>query len=110
MQKRTYWSIGAVAGAGVLAGVLFFGCGKAPQMGTDESVFRTVDALYTAITARNEKLLGDCEKRLHEHRDAGKLPPPASKHLDGIIGTARAGRWQPAAERLHAFMFAQRRK
>ena len=80
------------------------------EMGADVEVFRSVDALYTAITARNEKLLSDCEKRLNEHKNAGRLPSSAASHLDGIVATARAGRWQPAAERLHAFMSVQRRK
>jgi hypothetical protein len=78
-------------------------------MGADEDAAKTVDALFTAITARDEKLLGDCEKRLRAHHEAGKLPKAVSAHLDGIIATARAGRWQPAAERLYAFMAAQRR-
>jgi hypothetical protein len=110
MERRTLLSIGAIVVTGVLAGVMFFGCGRAPQMGADEDTFRAVDALYTAVTARNEKLLKDCEKRLHGLKESGKLPPEAATQLDGIIATARSGRWQPAAERLHAFMSAQRRK
>ena len=110
MERRTWLSVSAITVAGILATVAFFGCGRPPQMGTDENVFRSVDALYTAVTARNEKLLSDCEKRLHELKESGKLRPQAASQLDGIIATARAGRWQPAAERLHAFMSAQRRK
>ena len=34
----------------------------------------------------------------------------AAKSLDGIIQTARAGRWQPAAERLYDFMKGQKRE
>ena len=33
----------------------------------------------------------------------------ASDYLTGIIQTARAGRWQPAAEKLYRFMSVQRR-
>ena len=36
--------------------------------------FKTVDALFTAVTAREEKLLRECEQRLHVLKDAGKLP------------------------------------
>src|SRR5690349_12858947 len=46
-----------------------------PQMGADEEVFRTVDALYTAFTARDEKLLSDCEVRLRALHDAARLTP-----------------------------------
>jgi hypothetical protein len=81
-----------------------------PQMGADEQVFDSVDALFTAVTARDDKLLGESERRLHAHRDAGKLPAEAADHLDDIIRQARAGDWQPAAERLYRFMHAQQRE
>jgi hypothetical protein len=102
-----------VAGAVVLA-ILLVGWliwrTRPPQMGADEEVFRTVDALFTAVTARDEKRLGQCEQRLQALRAAGKLPADASGHLDGIIRKARQGRWEPAAENLYTFMLAQRRE
>jgi hypothetical protein len=81
-----------------------------PQMGADAQAFETVDALFTAVTARDERLLGQCEQRLHVYRDAGKLPAEAADHLDDIIRQARAGDWEAAAERLYRFMRAQRRE
>jgi hypothetical protein len=78
-------------------------------MGADEEVFTAVDALFTAVTARDERLLGQCEQRLHTNRDAGKLPTEASNYLDGVIRRAKAGAWESAAERLYDFMTAQRR-
>jgi hypothetical protein len=79
-------------------------------MGADEEVFKTVDALFTAVTARDEKWLGDCQQRLRTLAEGGKLPADAAAYLDGIIQTARGGRWQSAAESLYAFMKAQRRE
>src|SRR5262249_44668907 len=68
--------------AGLLAAALgigvFLALRSPPQMGTDEEVFRTVDALFTAVTARDERLLAQCESRLHDYRAAGKLPPGAA--------------------------------
>lgn len=90
--------------------VVLLGLRPQPQMGADEDVFNTVDALFTAVTARDPKRLGDCEKRLRQYREAGKLPEAAAKVLDGVIGTARSGEWRPAAERLYTFMEAQRRE
>ena len=110
MQRRTVISIGIVTGVSVLAVFLYFALRQPPQMGADPAVFREVDALYTAVTAHNEKLLDQSDKRLQELKSAGKLPADASSYLDGVIATARQGRWQPAAERLHAFMKAQRRE
>ncbi len=81
-----------------------------PQMGPDEEVFDTVDALYTAVRNRDDKRLGDCEARLSAYRDAGKLPAKAAETLASIIGKARGGSWETAAERLYDFMAAQKRE
>jgi hypothetical protein len=94
-------------GAAVLA-LAFFR--RPPQMGADEEVFRTVDALFTAVTARNEKLLAQCEGRLRAYREAGRVPGEACDYLDGVIARARGGEWRSAAERLYEFMSAQRRE
>jgi hypothetical protein len=83
---------------------------RPPQMGADEEAFATVDALFTAVTARDEKRLGHCERRLGALKEAGKLPGDASDFLDDIIKTARDGRWEAAAGRLYSFMRAQRRE
>jgi hypothetical protein len=83
---------------------------RPPQMGANEEVFHTVDALFTAVTARDEKLLAQCEARLQAHRDGGQMPPESAEHLDSIIQKARGGSWQSAAERLYDFMRAQRRE
>lgn len=103
---------------GVLAGLLVFGIAlaviayrsPAPQMGADEEVFNTVDALYTAVRNRDEKRLSECETRLKSYRDAGKLPLEAAEKLDSIIAKARGGSWDTAAERLYDFMLAQKRE
>jgi hypothetical protein len=79
-------------------------------MGGDEEVIKAVDALFTAVTARDEKLLGQCEQRLHAYSKAGKFATDASDYLDGIIQKARGGRWQSAAQKLYDFMKAQRRE
>jgi hypothetical protein len=105
----------AALAAGVVGLAVLLACwlvwrARPPQMGTEEEVLGAVDALFTAVTARDEKLLGQCEQRLHALRGAGKLPADAADHLARIIEKARAGRWQSAAERLYAFMKAQRRQ
>ena len=99
-----------VVGFAVVLGAGLIGCGRPPQMGADEAVFDTVDALFTAVTARDEKLLGPCVQRLQAYKDAGKLPAAAADYLDGIVAKARGGRWESAAERLYDFMTAQRRE
>ena len=92
----------------LLIGVAIYWLRPTPQLGADEEVFRTVDALFTAVTGRNDKALFQCEKRLRVYREAGKLPTPAADTLDAVITQARSGRWEPAAARLYDFMRAQR--
>lgn len=79
-------------------------------MGADEEVFRTVDALFTAVTARDEQLLTQGEQRLRAFQEARKLPDRAAHYLQGVIQKARQGHWQPAAESLYDFMQVQRRE
>jgi hypothetical protein len=100
----------AAGGVAILALCWVLGWGGPPQLGVDREVIKTVDALFTAVTARDERLLGQCQQRLDAHKGAGKLPPEASDYLDGIIQKARAGQWESAAQRLYEFMEAQRRK
>jgi len=92
----------------LLIGVAIYWLRPTPQLGADEEVLRTVDALFTAVTGRNDKALTQCEKRLRVYREAGKLPTPAADTLDSVINQARGGRWEPAATRLYAFILAQR--
>jgi hypothetical protein len=99
-----------VVGLAALLGAWFVGCDPPPQMGADEELFKTVDALFTAVTARDEKLLGECGDRLRALQGAGKLPGDAADYLDGVIKKARAGRWESAAKTLYDFMKAQRRE
>jgi hypothetical protein len=80
-----------------------------PQIGTDDEVFATVDALFTALTSRDESRLDDCEERLLELREANQLPASAADHLDSVLQQARSGQWEPAAKRLYDFMYSQRR-
>jgi hypothetical protein len=79
-------------------------------MGGDREAAKSVDALFTAVTARDDDLLDRCEERLRSHRDSGTLRPEAWYYLDGIIRQARAGSREAAAERLYGFMKAQRRE
>jgi hypothetical protein len=98
-----------LAGGGlVILLMCWFWFARPPQMGADPEVFKTVDALFTAVTARDEKLLGQCERRLSALESAGRLPGKASSYISGIIARAHDGRWQSAAEQLYAFMRAQR--
>jgi hypothetical protein len=80
-----------------------------PQMEADEEVFKTVDALFTALNSKNIQRLNDCEQRLRKYSDEGNLASSASRNLEGIIERARAGEWENSSQTLYDFILAQRR-
>ena len=108
-RNRVAWIFLGVLAAGAIV-LAIVALNRPPQMGTDEDVFHTVDALFTAVTARDEKRLGECEQRLHAYRVSGKLPAGPADYLDRVIAKARGGGWESAAERLYEFMLSQRRE
>ena len=105
--RAAYWAFGVVAALGLA--VVLLGLRRPPQMGADERVFGTVDALYTAVRLRDAAKVARCEERLRGYRAAGHLPDDAAGYLDGVIASARGGNWPAAAERLYDFMKSQRR-
>ena len=109
-QVRWLGGIALAIGGIVLAVIVVLSLRTPPQMGPDEEVFDTVDALYTAVRNQDEKQLAACEAKLTSYRDAGKLPSSAADSLTSIIATARRGGWDAAARRLYDFMAAQKRE
>jgi hypothetical protein len=83
------------------------GC-RPPQVLGDDDCFSTVDALWTAVTARSPQLLESTADDLRGLRDAGRLSPEGHEALDAIIIKARGGQWEPAAHELKAFIQGQR--
>ncbi|HEX3148066.1 MAG TPA: hypothetical protein VHR66_08270 [Gemmataceae bacterium] len=96
----------ALAAVGLIA-TAFTGCGKPPQIGTDEHAHKTVDALFTAITARNTERLNRVETQLIALQTSGQLPKEVMKELAKFIARARSGKWEPAAEQLYDFIRGQ---
>jgi hypothetical protein len=107
-QRRTW----GVAGGGLLAAMilalLVWSRLPPPQLQADEQVFNTVDALFTALTARDRTRLDECERRLKAYHEQGKTSRAAAARLDAIVKQAHDGKWEPAARKLYDFMLAQR--
>ena len=80
-----------------------------PQLPASDEVFKTVDALFTAVTAHDTHRLTLCQQRLEQYKQRGSLTGAAAKRLDGIVAVAQSGDWESAARRLYDFMQAQRR-
>ena len=82
------------------------GCGP-PQIGPDDKAFKTVDALYTAVSMREPVQLERCERTLKDLAKDGKLPDATYRSLEQIIIKARNNQWDAAAEDLRWFMKGQ---
>ena len=106
--RVAWWVLGGLAAIAVLLVALHYFT-QPPQMGVDDDVFKTVDALYTAISLRDPKLLDQCDGRLRELKDEKKLPEAAGTLLDAVIAKARGGKWEDAQSRLGDFMRGQKR-
>jgi hypothetical protein len=107
--RRKQVVIGTLAGgAGIVLVIWLFGWGGPPPLQGDREAAKTVDALFTAVTARDLNLLLQCQQRLRAQREAGNLGAAALAYLEDIIGEARGDHWDSAAERLFEFMRAQR--
>lgn len=83
--------------------------GSPPQMDYDPDAFAAVDALFTAINARNTSTLSQCEQRLATLAQNGRIPEPAASRLSEIVAIARAGDWMHSGQSLYSFIQGQRR-
>jgi len=86
------------------------GCGAPAQIGDDEEAFNEIDALYTAVTSKNLKLLSECRARLEKLKDEDKLSTSAFEAVKPIMDEAEKGGWTNAAPKLYTFMRGQRRE
>jgi hypothetical protein len=101
----------AAAGAVLTIVCVFAFWQRAPaQLANDDALFKTVDALYTAVRMKDVARVGESARRLAEAHTAGRLSDHAWRQLQDVIDDANDGEWQPAAESLYEFMLGQRRE
>jgi hypothetical protein len=87
---RTRSSCNILFGLAVLAS----GCrGPTPQ---DRENRRALDAILTAITMKNARLLEDSATRVKARHDAGHLTDAEYEGMEAIISKARGGDWSGA--------------
>ena len=113
MARSPWRTFGPIVGLGIVGLAVVFGfvgCYRPAQMGADPAVFRTVDALYTAVTMRDANLVSRCQQELEGLRREGRLPASAAEDLESVVAMTRRDQWERAAGRLHDFMLAQRRE
>jgi hypothetical protein len=107
IQKVSLLALGLLVA--LIAGRFALGFRSQPQLSASDDVFKTVDSLFTAVTAKDLTRLTECQQRLAEHQARGSLPAAAARRLSRIVAAAQAGEWESAAQRLYDFMQGQRR-
>jgi hypothetical protein len=107
-RARAALAVLSVLAAG-LAAWFWLGRSAPPQLPASEEVFKSVDALFTAITASDDRQLAACQARLTALKDSHELPPAAAARLEQIIAQAKTGKWEDAARALYDFMEGQKR-
>ncbi len=106
-NRRAIFTLGFLLTVAAIFATVYFAW-PTPQLGADEQVRGEVDALFTAVTARDEKLLAQCEVRIEELKSRSKLNDAAAQRLASIISEARKGGWESAAKRLYTYIQSQR--
>ena len=96
-------------GSLVFLALAIVGCGGPAQIGAEPETFKAIDALYTAVSLREVKLVDQCQETLKGLHDSGKLGDDPFNSLEAMITEAKGGAWEDAQTRLSHFMQGQRR-
>jgi hypothetical protein len=83
------------------------GCSQAPQLSGPDNL-AAADALWTAITAKENGLLESSAAEIEELHAAQKMPEEVYAALSGVIATARHGDWSHARGTLKTLIKGQR--
>ena len=88
---------------GTLLGLALLASGGRGPTQDDRDNRRALDALLTAITMKNSRLLEEGAKRAKARRDAGQLTDEQYQGMEGFINQARGGDWPGAEKDGYAF-------
>ena len=97
--------IGAVAI--LLCGLTYWAWTDTPQLKADGDVYASLDALFTAVTARRESLVANCESKLAVLHSEGKIPEQAWKRISHVIELTRSREGEIAVKAPYTFIERQ---
>jgi hypothetical protein len=83
----------------------FAGCGTTQLSSNSRHL---LEALQTAVSAKNDQWLEAAAKQVEEQRSKGQMSEPEHQALASIIDLAKAGKWDAAQSRVFALSEAQR--
>lgn len=108
-KKSVRASVAAAAVCALVITAAYWSWTSTPQLAPSDEVYASVDALFTAVTARRAELVAQCETELASLQREGKIPQPAWQRLSRAIALAKSENWEPAAKDLYRFIERQRR-
>lgn len=79
-----------------------------PPLQASPQAAKTLDAMFTALTSRDQKNLSACIERIEQYSQQGMLATRAAAELRSCNDLATAGSWEQAAERLYWVIYEQR--
>ncbi len=91
----------------LLGGVAWHYYSTPPQLQASPAAAKTLDAMFTALTARNPDKLSACMERIEAYRQDGQLDARAVAELRTCHDLATSGSWEQAAKRLYWIIYEQ---
>lgn len=105
-RKTLVAVIGIVAS--LLVALAYWAWTDVPQLEDDSDVYASLDALFTAVTARREVLVVNCESRLAALHSEGRIPKQAWTRIRHVIELAKSAKWESSATELYLFIERQK--
>lgn len=102
------FSIGLVIVLVLLGGLAWHYYSTPPQLNASPEAAKTLDAMFTALTARDRDSLSACMQRIEQYSLGGKLDARAAAELRVCSDLATSGSWEQAAKRLYWVIYEQR--
>lgn len=78
-----------------------------PKLQASADALKTLDAMFTALTARDSAKLAACMIRIEQHFAAGKLGRKATDQLRYCAELANKDSWDNAAKHLYWMIYKQ---
>src|SRR5262245_9935837 len=108
-RARRRLEVRTLCAATVLLSIsVFAGCGSESQISGDREAMKSVDALWTAGSAKKPELVDSAFARLETAHATGRLPEGAFQTLQTVVDQAKAADWAAARDRLKRFIRGQR--
>jgi len=79
----------------LLLALLVSGCQRAPTP-DERKNRRALDEILTAVTIKNQRLLGESAARAKDRHDAGQFTDDEFQGIEAFVDKARAGDWSGA--------------